>query len=91
MNDAVLMGLGEAVDHLDRIPKHVGQGQRAAMKTLSQTLSLQVLHHEEVFVALPSDVVEHADVRMIEPGDNARLSFESLPALSVACQVFRDT
>src|SRR3989304_620620 len=50
----------------------------------SQSLALEVLHDQEVHVPFPTDVMEGADVGMVEAGDGARLSLEALSKVRIA-------
>ena len=47
------------------------------LQTVSQCLAFDVLHHHEVHAVLAADVVERADVRMIQAGDSPRLALEA--------------
>ena len=56
----------------------------AAGQPLGEGLTLEIFEHEEVDTALVADVVERADVRVIERRDRARLAVEALAQLRVA-------
>ena len=57
----------------------VGHGQRPPAQARAEGFALHVLHHQETGIALIADIVERADVRMIERGDGPRLALEALP------------
>jgi len=52
--------------------------QRSSCEPLRQRLSFEKLHHQEVRSVLTSDVVESADVRMVQPRDGPRLPVQPL-------------
>jgi hypothetical protein len=43
-----------------------------------QALAFEILHHQELDRALAADVVQRADVRMVQAGDGPRLALEAL-------------
>src|SRR5262249_34413177 len=81
MRDALAVRLIESVGDLNGVSKRFVERQRSFCKPRSESLTLQKLHHEVVRTVLITDVVKHADIRMIECGDRLRLTLE--PALQV--------
>ena len=79
------MCLVQSVGNLNGVAQNLIQRQRAYSQPLSQRLPFQVLHHQEVNAILLSDVIERADVRMIQTGDGAGFSLESLAQLGLVC------
>ena len=65
-----------------------GSGPRAS-RAASVSPS-QVLHHQEVGLALAPDVVQRADVRMVQRGDGLRLALEPLLHLGIVGEVGRE-
>ena len=65
------------------------QRQRAARRRLLERLALDVLHDQVVDVVLQADVVERADVRMIQAGDDLRFALKPLAAVRIVRQMFR--
>ena len=70
------------------------QARRSAIEPLGQRLALQVLHHQEVdgwqesVGRLPADVVQRADVQVVERRDRLRLALEKrcrISRLSAQC------
>ena len=51
--------------------------QRALLDARGQRLALHVLHHHVTGAVLVADVVEHADVRMIQRSNGAGFAFEA--------------
>jgi hypothetical protein len=69
--------------------------QRASLQALGQRLPFQQLHHQVMELLLPwrslrgrgvADVVQRADVGMVQRGDGLRLALEALANLLVAGQ-----
>ena len=52
-------------------------GSGPFVEPLGQRLALEQLHDEKVGRAVAADVVERADVRMVERGDGPRLALEA--------------
>jgi hypothetical protein len=47
-------------------------------ESIGQRFALEVLHDDEVGAAVAADVVQHADVRMLQACDRLRLALEAL-------------
>ena len=90
MDDPAAMRAVERVGDL-RSPysQHVGQRQRAAREPVGERLALEQLHDQEVD-AFVADVVERADVRMVELRDRLRLALEAQLELRVAARAPRE-
>jgi hypothetical protein len=54
------------------------QRQCAAAQPVGQGLPFQVLHHQEIGALLVADVIQRADVRMVERGNGLRLALKAL-------------
>ena len=54
-----------------------------------ERLAFQVLHHQERQPLVAVDIVERADVGMVQRGDGARLALEALHCGAVRSQGFR--
>jgi hypothetical protein len=59
------------------------RGQPAFFETLEKRLALEQLHHEVVDAVLLADVVEHAEVGMVETGNGSRPALETRSTLGV--------
>jgi hypothetical protein len=70
------MSRRQRVGDLDAEPKHVRQGKRTAAEPLCERLAIQQFEDEIIDVALASDVVEAADVRMVQCGNGPGLASE---------------
>ena len=77
VDDAGAVRAVERVGDLRADAQHVGERQRPAREARGQRLALDQLHHQVVGVALAADVVQRADVRMVEARDRLRLALEA--------------
>ena len=64
------------------------QRERAALDARRQRLALHVLHHHVAGAILVADVVEHADVRMVQRSNGAGLALKSLAQILALGDVF---
>jgi hypothetical protein len=76
----------DAVSDLRRDNQRVGQRERALRQPISEGLAFEVLHDEERGAALLPDVIQRADVGMIELGDRSGFAVEALAELQVASE-----
>jgi hypothetical protein len=60
----------------------LGDAQRPALQPLAERLALEQLHGDEQLAVLLADVVELADVRVVDAGSRPRLALEA-PARGV--------
>ncbi len=85
MDDAGLVGAGKAAAHLEGEVHRLVHRQRAAGEAGPQGLALVVGHHQvEPSVLGLADVVEGADVGVIEGRDQPRLAQEALAGFGAA-------
>ncbi len=63
--------------------------QRSLLQPLGQRLSVEILHDQEVHPVLAPDVVESADVRMVQAGDRLGLALEPLLQIRVRGDLLR--
>ncbi len=87
MDDAFAMRLVERVRNLNPKLQRLVERHCALRQSLSQRLSLQVLHHKEIDPVLATDVVDVADVRMTEGGERLGLALEALLQRRIAGNV----
>ncbi len=90
MDDARLMGLVQRIGDLDR--DRAAPAPAAADLSSSrrrERLALEVLHDEIGDAVLLADVVQRADVRVIELRDRPRLAVEPVTKLRIGRQRFR--
>ncbi len=62
------------------------QRQRPFLQALRERLPGEVLHHEEHLALVIADVVERADVRVVQAGDGLRLALEASAAFGVGTE-----
>jgi len=86
VDDAGAVRLVERVGDLHRNRQRLIERKRALLQSLGERHALQVLHDQEVGRMLVPDVVQRADVRMVQRGDRASFVLESLAKLRVGGQ-----
>ena len=89
VHDAVPVRLIESVGDLNRKPQRLLNGQGPAREQLGERLALQVFHDEKVDSVLAADVIERADVGVIQTGDSPGLPLEPQLPLRVLRPVAR--
>jgi hypothetical protein len=77
MNDAALMRRVERAGHLHRQVDGLRDGDRAGLQQLLDALALAQLHHDERLAVVLLDVVDDADVRVVERGGELGLAVEA--------------
>ena len=84
MHDALRVRGVERVGDLRAELEHFVERQRALRDAILQRLPVEQLHHHELALpACDADVVERADVRVIEVRDDARFALEALDRFGV--------
>ncbi len=83
MDHAVAMRPVERIGDLGAVADDLVRRQRPARQAAGQRLAFEVLHDEEGDAVLLADVVEHADVRVVQGRDRAGLAVEPLTQLRV--------
>jgi len=81
----------ERVGHLDRILQRELNREGPAYESVRQRFAFEILHHEEIEPILVPDVVQRADVRVIEARDGARFALQPLAQLGVVGDVSGST
>ncbi len=87
MDDPLPMRLTQCVGDLDSVAQELVERQRSALEALRQGLAFHALHHQEVHAVLMPDVVQRADVRMIQTRDCLGLALEALAPFGIAGEV----
>src|SRR5438874_9995436 len=77
MDDSVAMRFVERVGDFQPKAQDLRERQRAFSHFVGKSLAFQVLHDQEIDAVLAADIVERANVRMGEPGDDSSLALES--------------
>ena len=87
MHEALLVGAIQRPGNLDGNRQCLPQRKWSGREAISKRLALQVLHNQEVEAVMTADVVERADVRMIESGNRAGLALETTAELQIGADV----
>ena len=61
--------------------------KRPFSSRVAKRLAFEVLHHQEVDTVLTPNVVQRADVRMIQSSDGARFALKSLAHVRIGCDM----
>ena len=77
MRDPLRVGRRQAVGDLNRELEHLRERHPAAGKSGGQRLAFEVFHHQEADALVGSDVVQGADVRVIQLRNRFRLEGET--------------
>jgi hypothetical protein len=80
---ALTVRLVERVGDLRRQLERLADRQRAALQPVGERFALQVFHDQKVGLVFAADVVEHADVRVVQRRDRPRLALEALSHFGV--------
>ena len=78
MDHALAMRSLQSFANLDGDAQQLRSGHGTLLDALGKGLALQVLHDEIIRAVLPSDIVERADIRMVEAGNCAGFALEAL-------------
>jgi hypothetical protein len=81
VGDTLAVRLVQRVGNLDGELQYLLYRQRTFLQPLRQRLAFQILHYEEINSVLMADVVEDADVWMIQAGDGLCFALKSLAQL----------
>ena len=84
MDDSLAMRLVERVGDLGRDLQRLLERKRPFLEARGQRLALQVRHDEKVRAIDAADVVDAADVGMVQSRDRASLALEPGPPFGIA-------
>src|SRR5262245_4003647 len=87
VDDASPMRLVGRVRDLDADPQRLVPRQRTLLQSILQRLALEQLHDDVIGAVLMADVVEHADMRMVQRGDDTSLPLEAGAQVRVGREV----
>lgn len=90
MSDAIAMRLIQGAGKLNPILQHLGRWQRTFFQTGRESRTLHEFHDDIVGTVLPADVVERADMRMVQAGYDLGLAFEALTARRIVREMRRE-
>ena len=93
MNDALTMRTVQRISDLDRARERLVERQRSFRQPRGERFAVDELHDEKVDALIVADVMDGADVRMVERCHRARLPLEPGSALRIggptAGRIFR--
>ena len=89
MDDALAMRLVERVGDLGGDLQRLVERKRPFLEARGQRLAVEMRHDEVVRAVDVPDVVDAADVRMVQRGDGPRLAFETRAQIGIAGDVTR--
>ena len=89
MRDALAVRLVERVGDLDRDLQRLVERQRPFLEARGQRLALEMRHDEVVRAIDAADVVDAADVGMVQGRDGASLALEAGPQIGIASDLTR--
>ena len=87
MDDPLQVCRGERVGYLYGVAQHLVEAHGPPRETVGQRLAIAMLHDEEMDPVLMPDVVERADVGMVQRGDRAGFAVESFAPDGIACVI----
>ena len=83
MDDAGTVSAIEGIGDLDTDLQRLRDRQRSLLQSLLQRLAGDVLHHQVVDAVLVADIVQDADVRVVQRRNAARFALEPLAATRI--------
>ena len=87
VDDAVRVGVGQRVSQLVRDRQQLTRRDGTAPDARLQRLAVETLHDEVVDARVVPDVVERADVRMLEVGDHPGFTLEAFPPIGIGRRI----
>ena len=89
VNDACRVRRVQRVRDFDGVAEDLVDRERAFAQAAGERFAFQIFHHEETGAVLVPNVVEDADVRMIQRRNRARLAVKALAPVGIARQIRR--
>src|SRR6202043_1601578 len=83
MNDALGVSRIERPGDVNCELEQLVRGQRPAQDALTQSHPFQQFHHDEILTVLLADLVDGADVRMVERRSGASLALETFEGVGI--------
>ena len=89
MNDTCFVRPAQRIGDVGAVPQHLISRQWSFRQNVRKRLTLDELHHEVVNSVLVTDIVNRADVRMIETRDRSGLALETSSHLRARSEIAR--
>ncbi len=90
MDYALGMGCFERLGDLDCQRQKAASGERAGFDEMFQSLAVEILHRDEGSASLFADVIDRANIAMVERACGARLTLESNNGGGIGGKIFRE-
>jgi hypothetical protein len=90
VDNALLVGRGEAVGELHRQGDGLVKGEGARLEPLAEILALDQLHHQEAVLTVLLEAVDTGDVGVLQRCQGSRFALESGDSFGVGTDVFRE-
>jgi hypothetical protein len=78
------MGRLQCISQVDGFVQELRHRQRLAGNILAEGLAFQQLHHQERLVLVLANLMDGADIRMVDSGGGAGFALESFQRLRIA-------
>ena len=88
MHHSLAVGCVQGIGDLDGDAQHFTTGNRTLDQAFGQRLAFQKFHHQVVTAVVVADVVQRADVGVIETADGLGLAGKTLPDVGAAGHAF---
>ena len=89
MHDSMRVGFVERTGDLDSDPQRFIEQQRSPVQAVGEGLTFEVLHHQKIHPILRADIVQRANVRMVQRGDRVRFALQPLFQVRVRGEMCR--
>ena len=90
MHDAAFVRPFQPLTNFNTVLQNLLSRERALRQAVSQRLPLQKLHNQEVDAILMADIMQSANVGMVQRRYGAGFVVETLPGLGIAGQMTRE-
>lgn len=88
MNDALTVRIVQRIRNVIRDCERAIERDGSVGETIGERLPLEVFHHQEIDPLVMAEVIERADVRMIENGNRSRLTVETSAGRRIRAEAF---
>ena len=89
MDHPVLMGFLQALADLDPVLQHLFGREWSLGEAVGQGLAFEVFHDQEIGPVLVADVMQRADVGVIQRRNSAGFALEALPGIKIGGKMRR--
>src|SRR5215472_19272788 len=86
---ASLIGGIERVGYLNSKRENLLDLHRLTTDSMLQRGAIEKLHHEEALIVMPADLMNRADIGMVQRGRRTGFAVKTFQRLLISCEVFR--